>query len=148
MPCENFVFLYCGLFDCIMIEGESPILHYSFPTIKQFFLMLLLYHISEFVNSDFNFLMPCKDLVLLRIILLHLEDPAESSCGKIHGEFGIRVCTPVRERQGRKKGILHCFRLGKILSDIDVGERLLICGDMNGHVGAEVDGFRRCSWWV
>ena len=31
--------------------------------------------------------------------------------------------------------------LGKILSDIDVGERLLICGDMNGHVGAEVDGF-------
>ena len=31
--------------------------------------------------------------------------------------------------------------LGKILSDIDVGERLLICGDMNGHVGAEVDDF-------
>ena len=31
--------------------------------------------------------------------------------------------------------------MGKILSDIDVGERLLICGDMNGHVGAEVDGF-------
>ena len=28
--------------------------------------------------------------------------------------------------------------LGKILSDIDVGERLLICGDMNG---TEVDGF-------
>ena len=27
------------------------------------------------------------------------------------------------------------------MSDIDVGERLLICGDMNGHVGAEVDGF-------
>ena len=31
--------------------------------------------------------------------------------------------------------------LGKILSDIDVGERLLVCGNMNGHVGAEVDGF-------
>ena len=31
--------------------------------------------------------------------------------------------------------------LGKILSDIDAGERLLICGDMNGHVGADVDGF-------
>ena len=28
--------------------------------------------------------------------------------------------------------------LGKILSDIDAGERLLICGDMNGHVGADV----------
>ena len=31
--------------------------------------------------------------------------------------------------------------LGNILSDIDAGERLLICGDMNGHVGADVDGF-------
>ena len=31
--------------------------------------------------------------------------------------------------------------MGKILSDIDVGERLLICGDMNGHVRVEVDGF-------
>ena len=31
--------------------------------------------------------------------------------------------------------------LGKVLSDIDVGEGLLICGDMNGHVGAGVDGF-------
>ena len=64
---------------------------------------------------------------------------AESSCGKIRGEFGIRVCTTVRERQGSKKGILPCFR--EIISDIDVGERLLICGDMNGQVGAEVDGF-------
>ena len=33
--------------------------------------------------------------------------------------------------------------LGKILSDIDAGESLLICGDMNmnGHVGADVDNF-------
>ena len=32
--------------------------------------------------------------------------------------------------------------LEKILSDIDEGERLkLICGDMNGHVRGEVDGF-------
>ena len=31
--------------------------------------------------------------------------------------------------------------MGKISSDIDEGERLLICGDMNGYVGVEVDGF-------
>ena len=24
---------------------------------------------------------------------------------------------------------------------IDSGERLLICGDLNGHVGSEIDGF-------
>ena len=34
----------------------------------------------------------------------------ESSCGKIRGEFGICVCTAIRGRQGRKRGILHCFR--------------------------------------
>ena len=28
---------------------------------------------------------------------------AESSCGKIRGESGIRVCTVVKERQGRKR---------------------------------------------
>ena len=40
---------------------------------------------------------------------------AESGCGKIRGEFGIRVCTTVWEREGRKRV------LGKILSDTDVG---------------------------
>ena len=64
---------------------------------------------------------------------------AESSCGKIRGEFDIRVCTADRERQGRKEEFFTV--LGKILCGNDVGERLLICGDMNGHVGAEVDGF-------
>ena len=64
---------------------------------------------------------------------------AESSCGKIRGEFGISVCTVDRERQGRKREFFTV--LGKILSDINVGERLLICGDMNGHIGAEVDSF-------
>ena len=28
---------------------------------------------------------------------------AESSCGKIRGEFDIRVCTADRERQGRER---------------------------------------------
>ena len=31
--------------------------------------------------------------------------------------------------------------LGEVVSGIDSGERLLICGDMNGHVGSEIDGF-------
>ena len=31
--------------------------------------------------------------------------------------------------------------LGEVLSGIDSGERLLICGDLNGHVGYEIDGF-------
>ena len=31
--------------------------------------------------------------------------------------------------------------LGKIVSDIDDGEKLLICGDLNGHVGTGVEGF-------
>ena len=30
---------------------------------------------------------------------------------------------------------------GKIISEIDAGEKLLICGDLNGHVGAEFDKF-------
>ena len=28
----------------------------------------------------------------------------------VRGEFDICVCTAIRERQGRKRGILHCFR--------------------------------------
>ena len=31
--------------------------------------------------------------------------------------------------------------LGEVLSEIDSGERVLICGDLNGHVGSEIDGF-------
>ena len=31
--------------------------------------------------------------------------------------------------------------LGKIVSEIDDGEKLLICGDLNGHVGAGDEGF-------
>ena len=31
--------------------------------------------------------------------------------------------------------------LWEVLSEIDSGERLLICGDLNGHVGSEIDGF-------
>ena len=32
--------------------------------------------------------------------------------------------------------------LGKIVSEIDDGEKLLIGGDLNGHVGAGVEGFK------
>ena len=31
--------------------------------------------------------------------------------------------------------------LGKVVSDIDDDESLLICGDFNGHVGTEIEGF-------
>ena len=31
--------------------------------------------------------------------------------------------------------------LGEVVSRIDSGKRLLICGDLNGHVGSEIDGF-------
>ena len=31
--------------------------------------------------------------------------------------------------------------LGEVVSEIDDGEKLLICGDMKGNVGAEIDGF-------
>ena len=31
--------------------------------------------------------------------------------------------------------------VGEVVSGIDSGERLLICGDLNGHVGSEIDGF-------
>ena len=31
--------------------------------------------------------------------------------------------------------------LGEVVSGIDSGERPLICGDLNGHVGSEIDGF-------
>ena len=31
--------------------------------------------------------------------------------------------------------------LGEVVSGKDYGERMLICGDLNGHVGSEIDGF-------
>ena len=31
--------------------------------------------------------------------------------------------------------------LGEVVPGINPGERLLICGDLNGHVGSEIDGF-------
>ena len=31
--------------------------------------------------------------------------------------------------------------LVEVVSGIDSGERLLICGDLNGYVGSEIDGF-------
>ena len=46
-----------------------------------------------------------------------------------------------RSQGEAKKKKKEFFSFREILSDIDVGERLLICGDMNGQVGAEVDGF-------
>ena len=39
--------------------------------------------------------------------------------------------------------------LGKIVSEIDDGEKLLIGGDLNGHVGAELRVSRMCMGvWV
>ena len=63
---------------------------------------------------------------------------AESGCGKIRGDL-VSVYAPQSGRSKEEKEEFFTV-LGKILSDI-VGERLLICEDMNGHVGAEVDGF-------
>ena len=31
--------------------------------------------------------------------------------------------------------------LGEVVSGMDSGERLLICGDLNWHVGSKIDGF-------
>ena len=31
--------------------------------------------------------------------------------------------------------------LGKVLSEISTNESLFVCGDMNGHVGKEADGY-------
>ena len=36
--------------------------------------------------------------------------------------------------------------LGKVVSEIDEGEKLLIGGDLNGHVGAGVEGFEGVQW--
>ena len=36
--------------------------------------------------------------------------------------------------------------LEEVVSRIDSGERLLICGDLNGHVGSEIDGFAWGLW--
>ena len=33
------------------------------------------------------------------------------------------------------------IHLGKVLKDAGENEKLIVCGDMNGHVGAEADGF-------
>ena len=49
----------------------------------------------------------------------------------------IYVYAPRRE--GKRKEFLAM--LGQVVSRIDSGERLLICGDLNGHVGSEIDGF-------
>ena len=34
----------------------------------------------------------------------------------------------------------YLVMLGEVVSGIYSGERLLICGDLNGHVGFEIDG--------
>ena len=52
----------------------------------------------------------------------------------------VPVCAPQSGKRKEEKEEFFTV-LGKISSDIDVGERLFICGDMNGHVGAEVDSF-------
>ena len=59
------------------------------------------------------------------------------------GRSVVNLVSVYAPQSGREKEEKEEFFtvLGKILSDIDVGERLLICGDMNGHVGAEVDSF-------
>ena len=33
--------------------------------------------------------------------------------------------------------------LGKVLKDVGENEKLIVCGDMNGHVGAGADGWKR-----
>ena len=44
---------------------------------------------------------------------------------------------------GRSMNVKEEFfiNLGAVLSTIKEGERLVVCGDLNGHVGKEVDGF-------
>ena len=35
--------------------------------------------------------------------------------------------------------------LGKVVLGVDSGERLLICRDLNGHVGSEI---AECAWCI
>ena len=50
-------------------------------------------------------------------------------------------------QMGRSVGEKEVFlaMLGEVLSGIDSGERLLICGDLNRHAGSEINGFE-CAW--
>jgi hypothetical protein len=49
--------------------------------------------------------------------------------------YAPQVGRPMEEKEE------YLALLGKTLAGIDAGERLLVCGDLNGHVGAEADGF-------
>ena len=53
----------------------------------------------------------------------------------------ISVYVPQAERH-RPENKEFFTLLGKIASEIDDGEKLLICGDLNRHVGAGDEGFK------
>ena len=52
----------------------------------------------------------------------------------------VSVYAPQVGRSTEEKG--ECYGvLGKVLSEISTNESLFVCGDMNGHVGKEADGY-------
>ena len=60
----------------------------------------------------------------------------------VGAELVIGVCTSVCQSRRCRKEKKEFFTLfGKVVSEIDDGDKLLIYGDMNGHVRTEVDGF-------
>ena len=52
----------------------------------------------------------------------------------------ISVCAPHMGYSRMEKEEFLAM-LGEVVLGIDSSERLLICGDLNGHVGSEIDGF-------
>ena len=61
----------------------------------------------------------------------------------IVGRSVLNVISVYAPQMGKSKveKVEFLAMLGEVVSGIDSGERLLICGILNGHVGSEIDGF-------
>ena len=59
------------------------------------------------------------------------------------GKSVLNVVSVYAPQVGRAREVKEEFyiRPAKVLKDVGENEKLIVCGDMNGHVGAEADGF-------
>ena len=75
-------------------------------------------------------------------------DAGEGNCREDSAELDFGICAHKLEDMPEKEEFFYL--LGKIESEIDDVEKLLICGDLNEHVGAGVEGFEgvhgRCGF--
>ena len=67
-------------------------------------------------------------------------DGGEGKCREDYAELDFCICATSWKTYAGERRILRV--IGKIVSEIDDGEKLLICEDLNGHVGAGVEGFK------